>query len=80
MSIQITYFVHGTTIDNEQDLATGWLSGELSERGIKQAKELGKLVSGKKFDVVFCSDLKQAIDEDWRKTKAWKAGWEYMLE
>jgi len=60
--VKITYFVHGTTIDNEKDLATGWSSGELSELGIKQAKELSKLVIHKNFDVVFCSDLKRAVD------------------
>lgn len=62
MPIKITYFVHGTTTDNEQGLATGWLPGELSELGVKQSKELGKLVSRKNFDVVFCSDLKRAVD------------------
>lgn len=36
--------------------------GELSELGVKQAKELGKLVADKIFDVVFCSDLKRAVD------------------
>ena len=62
MPIRITYFVHGTTTDNEQDLATGWSPGELSELGIKQAKELGNFVSNQHFDIVFCSDLKRAID------------------
>jgi hypothetical protein len=23
---------------------------------------------------------KQAIDEDWRKRKAWQPGWEYILK
>ncbi|MDD5290491.1 MAG: histidine phosphatase family protein [Patescibacteria group bacterium] len=59
--IKITYFVHGTTTDNEKNLSTGWQPGELSELGIKQAKELGNLVS-KKFDAFFCSDLKRAVD------------------
>lgn len=27
MPVKITYFVHGTTIDNENDLATGWQPG-----------------------------------------------------
>jgi len=62
MAVKITYFVHGTTTDNEQGLATGWLGGELSELGIKQAKELGPLVQDKHFDVIFCSDLKRAVD------------------
>ena len=62
MAIKITYFVHGTTTDNEQDLATGWAQGELSEKGTRQSKELGLLVADKHFDVVFCSDLKRAID------------------
>lgn len=62
MSTKITYFVHGTTTDNEKDLATGWLPGELSQKGIGQAKELGNLVKDKHFDIVFCSDLKRAVD------------------
>lgn len=62
MSTKITYFVHGTTIDNEQDLATGWLPGELSAVGKQHAKTLGEQVADKHFDVVFCSDLKRAID------------------
>lgn len=61
MSVKITYFVHSTTADNEKRLATGWSPGELSELGIKQAHELKEIVSGKDFDVVFCSDLHRAI-------------------
>ena len=62
MSITITYFVHGTTTDNEQDRSTGWLPGELSELGIQQAKELGEKVGIPRFAVMFCSDLKRAVD------------------
>jgi broad specificity phosphatase PhoE len=62
MTLKITYFVHGTTTDNEKDLATGWSPGELSEIGIKRIKELGEIISDKHFDVVFCSDLKRAVD------------------
>jgi alpha-ribazole phosphatase/probable phosphoglycerate mutase len=60
--VTITYFVHGTTTDNEQELATGWLPGELSETGIAQAKQLGVQVADKHFDAVFCSDSKRAVD------------------
>jgi broad specificity phosphatase PhoE len=62
MSLQITYFVHGTTTDNENGIATGWNPGELSELGIKQSKELGETVKDSHFDAVFCSDLKRAVD------------------
>ena len=62
MATKITYFVHGTTTDNEQDLATGWLPGELSETGTQQARDLGGMVADKHFDAVFCSDLQRAID------------------
>ncbi|MDB5164874.1 MAG: hypothetical protein JWL89_500 [Candidatus Saccharibacteria bacterium] len=62
MEVKITYFVHGTTTDNENNLATGWLPGELSETGREQAKMLGQQVADKHFDVVFCSDLQRAID------------------
>ena len=58
----LTYFVHGTTTDNELDLATGWAPGELSDVGKEQAEELGRQVGEVHFDVVFCSDLKRAID------------------
>lgn len=62
MAIKITFFGHAITTDNEQGLATGWLPGKLSQAGIKQAKEWGKLISSQQFDVVFSSDLKRAID------------------
>lgn len=62
MSTKITYFVHGTTTDNEKDISSGWYDVELSELGIKQSKELKDLIKDKQFDVVFCSDLKRAVD------------------
>ncbi|MGD0510586.1 MAG: histidine phosphatase family protein [Candidatus Micrarchaeaceae archaeon] len=62
MAVKITYFVHGTTTDNEKDLATGWKQGKLSALGKRQAKELAKLVVDRHFDVMFCSDLKRAVD------------------
>lgn len=62
MSIQITYFVHGTTPDNEKDISSGQFDVGLSELGIKQSIELKDQIKDKKFDVVFCSDLKRAVD------------------
>lgn len=62
MSVKITYFVHGTTTDNENNISSGWSDTELSELGIKQSIELKKQIGDSKFDVVFCSDLKRADD------------------
>ncbi|NMC51860.1 class I tRNA ligase family protein [Candidatus Kuenenbacteria bacterium] len=60
--LDITYFVHGTTTDNEKGLKTGWRDGELSKLGEQQNEELKKTVRerGDKYDVVFCSDLNRA--------------------
>ncbi len=60
--IDITYFVHGTTIDNENNKASGHHDAELSELGIQQSKDLRETIKDQKFDVVFCSDLKRAVD------------------
>ena len=62
MSVKITYFVHGTTGDNENKISSGWKDVPLSKLGIQQAKELALLTKDKTFDVVFCSDLIRAID------------------
>jgi alpha-ribazole phosphatase/probable phosphoglycerate mutase len=59
--MRITYFVHTTTTDNEAGLATGWIQGELSENGLKQASSLSKTLYGQSFDAIFTSDLHRAI-------------------
>lgn len=62
MSTKITYFVHGTTLDNLEHKSTGWLPGELSQKGIEQSILLKEQVNINQFNVVFCSDLQRAID------------------
>ncbi len=61
MAIKITYFVHGTTTDNEKEISSGWFDAELSPLGIQQSIDLKEQTKNKKFDVIFCSDLKRAI-------------------
>ncbi|MDO8628658.1 MAG: histidine phosphatase family protein [Nanoarchaeota archaeon] len=61
MVVKITYFVHGTTIDNEKDVSSGWYDVELSDLGMKQSIDLKKQINVKDFDIVFCSDLKRAV-------------------
>ena len=64
METKIIYFVHGTTTDNASKLCSGWKEAMLNELGIEQAKNLGNVIKEKgiKFDVIFTSDLKRAID------------------
>ena len=62
MALKITYFVHGTTTDNEKRIASGHNDVGLSGLGEKQSIELRRLVKNRKFDAVFCSDLRRAVD------------------
>lgn len=61
MSVKITYFVHGTTTDNESGISSGWSDAELSEKGVQQSLELKNQTDLDHFDAVFCSDLKRAV-------------------
>lgn len=60
MAVRITYFVHGTTTDNEQHISSGWKDVGLSELGVQQSVALKEKTKDKAFDVVFCSDLQRA--------------------
>jgi broad specificity phosphatase PhoE len=69
MSVRITYFVHGTTVDNENEVSSGWHDAKLSEKGVRQALELKDQTKHLKFDVVFSSDLSRAVES---AELAWK--------
>ena len=58
--VTLIYETHSTSVDNEAGIATGWLDGELSERGREQARELG----GRRqdADAVYVSDLGRAVE------------------
>ncbi len=60
MSVKITYFVHGTTVDNQNEISSGWSDAPLSELGEQQSIALKEKTKDKHFDVVFCSDLQRA--------------------
>lgn len=62
MTVYIKYFVHGTTVDNEKNISSGWKDVELSNLGIQQSEELKKQTKNDHFDMVFCSDLKRAVN------------------
>lgn len=64
MKTKIIYFVHGTTTDNAAKLCSGWKDAMLNELGREQAANLGNVSRnrGDKFDIIFTSDLKRAIE------------------
>ncbi len=62
MSVHVVFETHQTTVDNEAGIATGWLPGDLSAVGRRQAGELGERRRGDGLDVVFSSDLRRAVD------------------
>ena len=62
MAVKIIYFVHGTTTDNLEHKASGWIPGELSEKGVQQGLDLRKQINLDDIDIVISSDLKRAID------------------
>lgn len=60
MAVKITYFVHGTTVDNENNISSGWKDAELSSLGVSQSIALREMTADKSFDIVFASDLQRA--------------------
>lgn len=60
--VRITYYVHGTTTDNEKGLASGWHDCSLSKLGKEQSIQLGELIKARKRDAVYCSDLRRAVE------------------
>jgi broad specificity phosphatase PhoE len=60
--LSIVYETHSTTTDGEAGIATGWLHGELSAAGRRQARELGERRRGDGLTAVYSSDLRRASD------------------
>jgi len=52
MSVEITYFVHGTTFDNEQNISSGWKDVDISPNGVEQSIALKDQIKDNKFDIV----------------------------
>ena len=62
--IKLVLVRHGQSMWNLENRFTGWTDVELSEQGIKEAKEAGKVLKekGYEFDVAYTSVLKRAND------------------
>src|SRR5690606_11251430 len=61
MTVEIVYETHSISEHNEAGIASGWLPGELSERGLALAVELGERRRDDGLDAVFSSDLRRAV-------------------
>ena len=53
--IKLVIVRHGQSIWNLENKFTGWTDVDLSENGIKEAKEAGKILKSKnyKFDIAY---------------------------
>lgn len=62
--IKLVLVRHGQSMWNLENRFTGWTDVELSEQGIKEAKEAGKVLKekGYGFDVAYTSVLKRSND------------------
>ena len=58
---------HGESTWNKENLFTGWTDVDLSEKGVEEAKEAGRVLKdqGYVFDIAYTSVLKRAIRTLW---------------
>jgi len=58
---------HGESIWNKENRFTGWTDVGLSEKGVEEAREAGRVMQAEKyaFDLAFTSVLKRAIKTLW---------------
>lgn len=64
---QVVLLRHGESVWNRENRFTGWTDVPLSEKGIEEAREAGRLLleGGFTFDIAFTSVLKRAIKTLW---------------
>jgi len=67
MTYQLVLVRHGQSIWNLENKFTGWHDVDLTEKGLKEAREAGVLLKeqGYDFDIAFTSVLKRAIRTLW---------------
>lgn len=65
--LQLVLVRHGESSWNKENRFTGWVDVDLSEKGVNEARQAGKLLKagGFEFDQVYTSILKRAIRTMW---------------
>ncbi len=68
---------HGESVWNKENRFTGWTDVDLSEQGIREGRQAGKLLKaeGYHFDLAFTSVLKRAIRTLWLTLDELDAMW-----
>lgn len=64
---KIVFLRHGESLWNKENRFTGWTDNDLSEKGVAEAENAGRLLKeeGYTFDVAYTSVLKRAIRTLW---------------
>ena len=77
MEYTIALVRHGQSVWNRENIFTGWTDVELSERGIEEARNAGRVMleAGMGFDVVHTSVLRRAIDTASLALAEMELGW-----
>ncbi len=65
--IKMVLLRHGESVWNKKNVFTGWTDVDLSEKGVSEAKESGRVLKeeGYDFDIAYTSVLKRAIRTLW---------------
>jgi len=65
--LRLVLLRHGESVWNKENRFTGWTDVDLSEKGLEEAREAGRLMAAEKFefDMAFTSVLKRAIRTEW---------------
>lgn len=77
MHLKLALLRHGESKWNNENRFTGWADIDLTEKGIEDAKNAGKLFKkdGFTFDVVYTSMLKRAIHTLWNVLDEMDLAW-----
>ncbi|MEX0958109.1 MAG: 2,3-diphosphoglycerate-dependent phosphoglycerate mutase [Burkholderiales bacterium] len=64
---KIVLLRHGESVWNKENRFTGWTDVDLTDKGVQEAREAGRLLrdAGFDFELAYCSVLKRAIRTLW---------------
>ena len=64
---KIVFMRHGESVWNRENRFTGWVDVDLTEKGVAEAREAGRILkdAGFRFDLTYTSVLKRAIRTLW---------------